>query len=447
MKINTTKSLCPKCKKLINAEIFSENNKVYMKKSCKKHGKFVCLLSSDAEYYINSLKFNKLGKKPLKYNSEIKRGCPNDCGLCPAHKQHTCIALIDVTEKCDLNCPTCYASSGTGKHLDIKTIEEMMDELVKCEGKVDVLQISGGEPTTHPEILEILKIARKKSVRMVMLNTNGLRIARDKEFVKQLGKFKGRFEIYLQFDGFKKSTFENLRGRDLRNIKFQAIENLLEQKIPITLVSTIKKGVNDDEIGAIVRFALKTKGIRGITFQPITFVGRYDKDFNPKDRETLTCVAEAIEKQTKGLFLKSDFVPLPCPYPLCCSLTYAYVKNGVPIPITRNLDMEKYYDYVSNQIAFNPKEIIKKAISRFPRAEAFESLKDFSCCIPVGKLIISKKERKDYADNTIRIVIKPFMDAYTFDIKRAEKCCIHFMLPNKKLVPFCVYNILQRKKC
>lgn len=445
MLIYETKSLCPKCKKLIAAEVIEKNGKVYIKKNCKQHGNFLCLVSSDSDYFINSLKFNKEGKKPLKYNSKIDKGCPYDCGLCKAHKQHTCLSLIDVTEVCNLNCPNCYASSGKGKHLDLKQIETMMDELVACEGKLDVLQISGGEPTMHPQILDIIKMARKKPIRMVMMNTNGIRIARDKSFVKELAKFKGGFEVYLQFDGFRKETYENLRGIDLRKEKMDAINNMVENKIPMTLVSTIKKGVNEDEIGAIVKFAIRTEFVRGITFQPITFVGRYEKDFNPKDRTTLTCVIREVEKQTNGMFRKDDFVPLPCPYPPCCSLTYAYIKNGIPVPITRNLDIKKYYDYVNNQIAFNPKKIIAKAMERFPTAESFKAIKDFSCCMPFAKLAISRDERKKFANSTFRIVIKPFMDAYTFDLRRIEKCCIHFMLPSKKLVPFCVYNTLYRK--
>ena len=447
MKSYQTKSLCPECKQLIDAEVFTKDNKVLMKKKCKKHGNFMCLLSSDAEYYENSLRFNKPGQRALHYETKVRKGCPDDCGLCPAHKQHTCLALIDITEQCNLNCPNCFASAGKGKHLTLKQIETMLDQLIKCEGKLDVLQISGGEPTIHPDLIKIIKLARKRPIRMVMINTNGLRIAQDKAFVKELAKFKAGFEIYLQFDGFKKETYKKLRGKDLRDIKLRAIENLAEAQIPITLVATIKKGVNEDEIGSIVRFALKTEWIRGITFQPITFVGRYDKDFDPKDRTTATCVIKAIEEQTQGLFKKSDFVPLPCPYPLCCSLTYAYVKNGKPMPITRNLDIDKYYDYVSNQIAFDPKRIIQKALARFPKLETFKALQDFSCCVPVKRLMLSRKERRDYANNTLRIVVKPFMDAYTFDIKRIEKCCIHFILPDKRLIPFCAHNILYRPKC
>jgi len=447
---DSTKSLCPRCKKLIDAEVFEKQGKIFMRKKCKEHGNFLSLISSDAEFYKKALEFDLPGQKSLFRETKRKKGCPNDCGLCEEHKQHTCLALIDITNKCNLSCQNCYASSeADGKFLSLKQISGMLDQYIKCEKNPDVLQISGGEPTLHPQILEIIKLARKNKILMIMLNTNGIRIAEDENFVKELSKFKGRFEVYLQFDGFKEETYRKLRGKNLLDTKLKAIQNLVKYKIPITLVATIKKGVNEDEIGSIIRFGLTTDFIRGATFQPIFFAGRHEKS-DIMNRITGTDVLRRIEEQTKGIFKKTDFIPLPCPHPACCIITYSIkIKNKI-VPITRLIDVKKNLSYLGNQIAFSPKKIVKKALKNLFSAsaslESIKTLKAFSCCIPYKNLILNKKNREEFANDAFRIVVKPFMDAYNFDIKRAQKCCIHFILPDKRFIPFCVYNNLYRGK-
>jgi len=266
------------------AKVIIKDGSVYLLKHCEQHGEMTSLVEEDAKYYLSTPQYNKPGTT-CKTQTETKHGCPFDCGLCPDHEQHGCISLIEVTNFCDLKCPTCYASSGVGDFLTMGKIEKMMDFLIDSEeGEGEILQISGGEPTTHPKILDILRLAKSKPFKCVMLNTNGLRIAEDENFAKELSEFRGKFEIYLQFDGFKKSTYENLRGRDLLATKKKAIQNLVKYKVPVTLVATIKKGINDDEIGEIVKFGLDTKCIRGVNFQPIAYFGRLSDTTDPVTR-------------------------------------------------------------------------------------------------------------------------------------------------------------------
>jgi len=208
--LDFTRSICPVCKVLIDAEILIRNNRVIMRKRCKEHGWFETLLSSDAKYYRWALQFNKPGTLPAEFGTEVENGCPYDCGLCPEHQQHTCLGIIEVSVNCNMRCPTCFANSSVGKSLSLSQIEYMLDCFVRYEGNPEVVQFSGGEPSIHPQIIEMIGAAKARNIKLVMLNSNGIRIANDEEFVKKLAVL-GVY-VYLQFDGFKKSTYEILRG-------------------------------------------------------------------------------------------------------------------------------------------------------------------------------------------------------------------------------------------
>jgi uncharacterized radical SAM superfamily Fe-S cluster-containing enzyme len=449
---NFTNSLCPKCLKVIQAKIILQNNKVYMLKTCPEHGAMRTLLSSDAAYYLSQSQYNKPGTLPRHFQTPVEKGCPLDCGLCTDHEQHTCLALVEITEACNLRCPTCFADSDVGRFSPLEEVGRMLDTVIENEGYADVVQFSGGEPTIHPHLIEILEMAKKKRIKAMMINTNGVRIARDEEFVRQLTAFKGNFEVYLQFDGFRQSTYEALRGLDLRAVKQKAIENLTKYEIPINLTATIKRGVNEDEIGEIVKFGVAQKMVRGITFQPITNVGRHD-DFNAMDRTTVPDVIRAIDEQTDGMFRKTDFVPLPC-HSDCISMTYAYIKGKKVKPLPRYIDVKAYLDVIGNQINFrvdDMKSVVGEALMRLWSASmplsTVNALRDFSCCLPVAPQALSQSEHASVLyENMFRIVIIAFMDAWNFDVRSAKKCCVHHVLPDGKIVPFCSYNTLHRPR-
>jgi uncharacterized radical SAM superfamily Fe-S cluster-containing enzyme len=446
--LELTRSICPVCKKTVDAQVRVRESKVYMFKRCIEHGEFEGLISSDVEYYRHSLAYNKPGQTPAALGSEIKDGCPNDCGLCPDHQQHTCLAVLEITEACNLSCSGCFAGSSARNNaqahfLDLATIDFMLDKYVSYEGSPEVLQISGGEPTLHPELLQIIDLARTKNIRHVMLNTNGVRIAQDEAFARDIAKTG--VELYLQFDGFDPLIYEKLRGSaSVWDLKQKTLETIARHHIPTTLVTTLEKGVNEDQVGEIVDFAVKNRFIRGITFQPMIYVNGANK-FDPMDRLTLPDVIKAVETQTQGMFMAKDFIPLPCSYPTCCSLTYALIRDGKVEPITRKIDVSNYLDYLSNRIMMSPAGILKKALeglwSASASLNAAKVLKDFSCVCGINFKPGVLDQLKDQA---LRIVIKPFMDPYTFDLKRVMKCCIHVIRTDGKMIPFCVYNNLHR---
>ena len=273
--LGTTKSLCPHCRRVVEAKIVVRDGRVYFRKRCPEHGTIEDFVCSDVGYWDRH-EFAQPARIPREYGVEPDRGCPHDCGLCTEHEQHTCIALVEVTTTCNLRCPTCFAESGPGgKHIDFATYTQMVDRIVKLEGVLDVLQISGGEPTLHPDIVRMVRYAYDQPIQVVMINTNGVRLATDRRLVGELAAMRDRLEVYLQFDGFEPGTHAALRGEQLLERKIAALEMLHEHGIRCTLVCTVDGPTNLHEVGAVVQFGLARPGVRGVSFQLASYCGRH----------------------------------------------------------------------------------------------------------------------------------------------------------------------------
>ncbi|MEI7621212.1 MAG: radical SAM protein [Candidatus Moraniibacteriota bacterium] len=448
--LESTSSLCPQCLKRVDGKIILKDGKIFVAKFCQTHGEQEEILEEDAQYYLGRMQYTKPGSV-CEIQTERGNGCPFDCGLCPEHEQHSCIGLIEVTNYCDLKCPTCYANSDQGEFLSLEKISQMLDFFVASEfDSAEILQISGGEPTTHPQIVEIIKLARAKKIKYVMLNTNGLRLAEDENFVKELSQFVGGFEIYLQFDGFEKKTHQHLRGRDLSQVKRKAIENLTKYKIPITLVATIERGFNDQEVGRIVEFGLNTPYVRGVNFQPVAFFGR-SKKINAQNRITNTGIIAEIEKQMNGMLKKSDFFPLPCNVDRV-AIAYLYKVKDEFVSLTRNLQITDCLPIIRNTFKFDPEDFLKDLTEKaFCTSDGccdyLGMLKNFRKFIPKSYFLKSKEAKLEYISaNIFRISLASFVDAYNFDLKSMQKECVHIITPELKKIPFSAYNMLHRKK-
>src|SRR5258708_15806599 len=241
-----TTSLCAPCLKLVPAKMEIRDNEVWCQKRWPQHGAQTTRVSTDAAYWKLCKDYLKPGDRPLSWQSHTEYGCPYDCGLCPDHEQHSCLALIEINEHCNLTCPVCFAESSPAgeKQLPLATIERRRDALVASEGEPDLVQLSGGEPTLHPDLFAILDAVRARPIRHVMINTNGVRIAREPDFVARLAEQKRGLEIYLQFDSLKRDALMDLRGADLRSVRRAALENLQRHNISTTLGVTLKRGVN-----------------------------------------------------------------------------------------------------------------------------------------------------------------------------------------------------------
>ncbi len=438
-----TLSLCPQCLKRVDAKIILKEQQVFMLKRCPEHGTSRVLISNDADYYIRCRNYIKTSQAPLQYNTKTHYGCPYDCGLCEDHEQHSCVTIVEVTDSCNLSCPTCYAKSGPHiqQHRSLETITQMLDLIVKNEGEPDVVQISGGEPTIHPQFFEILDAAKQRPIRHLMVNTNGIKIANSRAFTEKLASYMPCFEVYLQFDSFKPEVLQSMRGRDLTSVRQKALEHLNEFNISTNLVVTLQNNLNMDEIGQIIDFAIKQPCVRGITFQPTQIAGRLE-NFNPEtDRVNLTDVRQAIIDQSP-LFTADDLIPVPC-NPDALVMGYALKLDGEIHPLTRYINPAFLLDNGKNTIVYeNDLEIRDHLYKLFTTGNTSDSssheLQSLLCCLPQ---IMAPK--LDY-NNVFRIIVMQFIDAYNFDVRAIKRSCVHIVSPDMKIIPFETMNLFYR---
>ncbi len=439
-----TLSLCSHCLRRVDAKIVLEGDLVFMLKRCPEHGPEKVLIATDAEYYRNTRNYAKRSEMPRRFNTRTHFGCPYDCGLCADHEQHSCLTIVEITDRCNLSCPTCYAESSPyhGRHRTLEEVARMLELVVDNEGEPDVVQISGGEPTLHPQFFEILELAKSLPIRHLMLNTNGIRIAKDEAFAERLASYAPNFEIYLQFDSLEAHPLEILRGLDLSDVRHKALEVLNRLNLSTTLVVTLQKGLNDREIGAIIDYALKQPCVRGVTFQPTQVAGRTE-GFNPAtDRITLTEVRQEILRQ-HPLFTPADILPVPC-NPDALAMAYALKIEGNVFPLTRYLDPRDLLDNSRNTIVYEQDERLQEHMVRLfstgnSMHTATAELHALMCCLPQVEAPNLRYE------NLFRIIIMRFIDAYDFDVRAVKKSCVHIVSPEAdRIIPFETMNLFYR---
>jgi len=446
-----------------------------MLKRCPEHGAEHVMIADDIPYYRWAReRFITSAQQVKHYNTRSHYGCPYDCGICPDHEQHGCTLLLEITDACNLRCPTCYADSSPERqqYRPLSQLKRMLDLAEHNEGQPNIVQISGGEPTLHPDFLAIVDEAQSRPIQYLLINTNGIRLAKDEALVKALGERRQHLEIYLQFDSLKSEALQNLRGADLRQVHQQALALLNKYEIATNLVVTVRRGVNDDELGALIEFARQQPCVRGITFQPVQAAGRlsnYQDGFqSERDRLTLTEVRRNIVQQST-LFQADDIIPVPC-HPE--QLAMAYALRSAPgsaestfVPLTRLIDIDTLLESAPNTVLYEQQAPLKDALldlfsthhSQESELLAMQTLlnnKEFNNKELNNKALdggLDGKLHKSSQATTIdykhifRVLIVEFMDAHNFDVHSIRKSCVHIIHPDaKRVIPFETYNLLYR---
>ncbi len=449
-------SICSVCYRRVDAKIVFEDDQVFLLKRCRQHGFERVLMADDVDYYRRCREvFLKPPEMPERFNTPVEYGCPYDCGLCPEHEQHSCLTLLEICDACNLSCPICYAESGPHRteFRSLEQVERMLDCICGNEAEPDVVQVSGGEPTLHPEFFAILDAAKRRPIRHLMVNTNGIRIAQDEEFARRLSSYMPRFEVYLQFDSLRRDPLMQLRGADLRATRAKALERLNRLNISTTLVVTVERGVNDNELGSIVEFALEQPCVRGVTFQPVQQAGRLQQYDAAAHRLTLTEVRRRILSQT-SVFRPEDLIPVPC-HPDSLVMGYAMKIAGKVVPLTGMVSPDVLINGGRNTIIYEQEPSIRADLERngslqrqlfklfstnhSPQSQA-TTLRELLCCLPQ----IMAPKNLGY-DNLFRILIVQFIDAHSFDLRSIKKTCIHIAHPDgERLIPFDTYNMFYR---
>jgi uncharacterized radical SAM superfamily Fe-S cluster-containing enzyme/prolipoprotein diacylglyceryltransferase len=433
--LKTTRAICPECRRAVPGTTFQRDGRIYLRRDCPEHGEIEALVSSSRRHYYlrdeaphgppaaadePSPANGNGAANGLPILSGQGGGCGSStsksccCGPEPNHR--TCVALLEITGECNLRCPVCFARTSNGSHRPAAEVLADLEAFVARRESLDVLQLSGGEPLLHPDLLSIIDRCRKLPIEQVVINTNGLELLRNDGLAAELAARGRRLHLFLQFDGLDAGSHIALRGVDLLARKRELLDVIVRHNLPTNLACTVVKGVNENQLGDLFELGVKTSQIHGITYQPATWNGRFQHNTDPMDRVTLADVIRLLAEQTGGLLSEDDFNPLPCSNPNCCSFTFvARRRNSAPLPLTRIVKYEDHVDRLADRVNFK--------------------LDDAKACCGFGQR----------PEDFFRVAVKPFMDVYTYDEDRADECCIHVIRPGGQGVSFCRFNTLQRQ--
>ncbi len=474
-----TVSLCPECHRLISAEIYEKDGKVMYRKTCPEHGTFEDIYFGDANAYLWLERFAIDGIGLENPQTEVKRGCPFDCGLCPIHTSHTSIANVDLTNRCNLRCPICFANANAAGYVYEPSFEEVVNmlKLLRSEKPVPTpaVQFAGGEPTIYPRFFDVIRAARDLGFPQIQVATNGVKLAAEPDFCQRMLD-AGLHTVYLQFDGFKEETYVTARGRPgFLKEKMQAIENCRNTKprpLATVLVPTVVRGVNDDEVGKIVDFALENLDvIRGVNFQPVSFTGRINQEERLQGRYTIGDLINGLIEQTSYFESYKDFFPVPAgaiisevisqvtkdpkvaftTHPHCGAAAYLFrdEKTGEVYSITRFIDVEGLLEEMLEKAEEGAFEKKGKAFAGIAAYRLFKKYVDEKSSpgglniLKVFKEMVTDSDKKSIGKlhwRALFIGTMHFQDDYNYDVERVKRCAVHYATPDGRIIPFCAYN-------
>ncbi|MEE0024508.1 tetraether lipid synthase Tes [Methanobrevibacter sp.] len=486
MKIKNTKSLCPECGRPVDAEVYDEGGKVYIKKTCSVHGEFINTYWNDVETYDRVRDYEPSITSVENPSVDDISTCPSNCGLCSKHETSTVLGLIDVTNRCNLKCPVCFANAAASGRLFEPTQDEIRQMLKNLRSlkphPTPAVQYAGGEPTVRKDIVELVKMAKDEGFTHVQIATNGLKLAMKENLAKEL-KDAGLNTVYLAFDGVTPEPYINNRGRDLLPYKLDAIENCRKAGLGIVLVPTLIKGVNDHQVGDIIKFAFDhNENIYGVNFQPVSFAGRTPSDQVEKQRITIPDFIQIIEDQTDGDVKTTDFYPPSSVEPIakfigaleggeptvtlnchqhCGIATYVFREKTEGsgkdklIPINDFIDVDglfKKLDELAEKLkkgGFGRKQrVLASATKAIPKLIYSDKTPKN---LDVKRIILNVFTKRsysalgDFSKDAMLISCMHFMDPFNFDEDRVKKCVIHYATPDGRIIPFCTYNSMYRE--
>ena len=454
--VGATTSTCGICGRLLPARILARGGGVYFFKWCPEHGPQEDLVCSDPDYHARTAKYHRAGAMPLAFSEGHGKPCPEACGLCADHEQHVCMPVIEITDHCDLACPVCLVVNNGSRHLSPAQVGAILDELARTEGQIDVVNLSGGEPTLNPDFREIvdLCLARREILR-VSVSTNGLVLLEDEGLLRFLAERD--VVISLQFDGLGEGASRTLRGRALASLKLRLLEKARALDAPVSLTVTVAAGVNEEAPAQAAALLFANDHILSVTVQPAAYPGGEGKLARPPRPTTIPDVIGALDGCAGGRIRASDFCPLPCSHPACFSLAfYLKVEDGAFLPVNGLVEADQYLCMIQNRglLGTDAESFrrIQDAVYELwsgPAALAPDSQKALGA---VRQLLASATSCGGYApgrafsaaERSIKsIFIHQFMDRHTFDLSRVRKCCTVYPQPDGRLVPACVRNCLE----
>ncbi len=471
-------SVCPECKKVLHSTLFEENGRIMLKKNCPEHGTFVEIYWSDSKLYDRFRRYSYVGSGVSNDSILSSHGCPWDCGICSKHKTGTLLANIDVTNRCNLSCPVCFANSKASGFVYEPDFEQIQEMILTLRNQKPVpcyaVQFAGGEPTVREDLPKIIETARKFGFSQVQIATNGIRLAKSREYCEAL-KNAGLHTVYLSFDGVSEEPYRATRGFNAFPVKQKVLENCRQAGLDsVVLVPTLIKGVNDHQVGNIVRFAVRNGDVvRGVNFQPVAFTGRIDQALRNEQRITIPDLVALLEEQTEGEIPSEAWYPasaavpiirfvtavrkVPLPeftiHPLCGAATYIFEKEGRLIPINEFVDVEGFLEFLENvtpEFKGQGSNVTKlaKVLYQIPRyIDEAKSPRNLNIVSLIRNFLKNgtRIQAAHFHRKTLFLGAMHFQDLYNMDLEKVEHCGIHYTTPDGRVIPFCTYNNFHRE--
>jgi uncharacterized radical SAM superfamily Fe-S cluster-containing enzyme len=436
--------------------VIEQDGDVFLERFCREHGASRSRVRADCDDYLRTLRYVKPAWIPRQFAASGEAGCPNGCGICPRHEQHLCMPIVEITSRCDLACPACLVDAGRPWDLSRAEFGRMLDSLLAAEGQIDVLNLSGGEPLVHPELLELVDEARARpEIIRVSISTNGLAFLARPELLDELRRRD--VVVSLQFDGFADAAYGTLRGRPLVGEKREILDLLRQAGISTSLTMTVAGGVNDDQFAAVLDYFFSQPHIVSLMLQPLSFAGRGQSLLGQAERCTIPEIIRLLAAAGRPEVRAEDFQPLPCSHPLCFSLAYYLVLDGGGIvSLSRLVEAPRWLDTLANRTVFGldeeEHERMKDMIYDLWSGPAGAAPDSESVMKTLRRLLDELTAKRFDPRQAFRsterrvksIFLHAFQDAETFDLARVRRCCNGYPQTDGSVIPACVHNVLGR---
>jgi uncharacterized radical SAM superfamily Fe-S cluster-containing enzyme len=455
--LSSTTSLCATCKRSVAAEVWRIGSSVLMRKRCPEHGAAEVLLSPNADWYEETLTYAPALTRPTP-RTDVVRGCPFDCGPCTSHEQRLELPIVPITSACNLDCPICYTHNRNegAYHMSEAELASVLDHLRRTNPERRIINITGGEPTQHPAFERLIELCHAEGIQRITISTHGLRFLKDEWLLERLAALDAR--VVLSFDSLDAAVNKHMLGGSFLEAKLRVLALLEKHDVSTTLLPVVARGVNDQELGALLELALSKDFIRSVELHTMTFTGQGGAEFDRTGRYSSYELLVDLERLTGGALRVADFVPSPAAHPLCYQVTYLLkLADGRFLPFPRFMERADLRDLLIGTLYLSPSpemerklgEVINRLwagdIASENEGEALQALRALSQRIFAADS--SDRERLRAAEAASKAVyVHSHMDEETFDTDRIRQCCVGIREPDGSNVPSCAYNVLYRNR-